>query len=363
VPLSSLTLSALLAVCVYYVVVWILVGRDPKPGIFVAQYDPPVGLSPAMVRFLWKERFDDRVFWSGVLSLVAKGAASLNSSGQFTMVSPTGVDSITCSPEERPLLSWIKHRKKHATVSLLDPDTSYAASQMAVALRQAAVGKWLLNNRQYVLSGVVASAVAICIVASPRTTEQWEALLLGPGVAAPGVFYLAFVLMRLTDLLRAARVHISRPVLKRAILLGFMMFPCAAAIALGSVVMGSVLGVRTLFATAFLVLINLLFLHWMKAPTAAGRELLDKIEGFRHFLRSVDKFPMDRVDAPSDHPGLYERYLPYAVALEVEQDWSDRFIFLTETFHAPSELAGYHSFYLGMWNDKPVEIVLGPPKK
>jgi len=34
------------ALLVYYFVVWLAVGRDPKPGTIVPRYQPPVNLSP-----------------------------------------------------------------------------------------------------------------------------------------------------------------------------------------------------------------------------------------------------------------------------------------------------------------------------
>ena len=58
--------------------------------------------------------------------------------------------------------------------------------------------------------------------------------------------------------------------------------------------------------------------------------------------------------------GLYEKYLPYALALEVEQAWGDQFLALASTFHQNAGLAGAESFYLGMWNGKPVEVVYKP---
>jgi hypothetical protein len=69
---------------------------------------------------------------------------------------------------------------------------------------------------------------------------------------------------------------------------------------------------------------------------------------------------MDREDAPSDHAGVYEKYLPYAVALEVDQRWSDKLVALASTLHKNEELVQAHSFYLGMWNGKPVEMVFTP---
>jgi hypothetical protein len=109
--------------------------------------------------------------------------------------------------------------------------------------------------------------------------------------------------------------------------------------------------------TIFLTLLNVLQAQGMKAPTQDGMRLLTEIEGFRLFLKSVERLPMQRADAPSDKAGHYERYLPYAVAREVEQAWGDQFLALASTFHQNAGLRGAASFYLGMWNGKPVEVV------
>jgi Predicted membrane protein (DUF2207) len=59
-----------------------------------------------------------------------------------------------------------------------------------------------------------------------------------------------------------------------------------------------------------LVGINLLF-HWLlKAPTGAGRDLLDKIKGFRMFLQAVDGDRLNRLMPPDKTPelrGLHRR--------------------------------------------------------
>jgi hypothetical protein len=88
--------------------------------------------------------------------------------------------------------------------------------------------------------------------------------------------------------------------------------------------------------------------------------LLTEIEGFRTFLNSVERLPMGRTDQPADHAGLYEKYLPYAIALEVEQAWGDRLIALTSTFHENASVPGAEAFYPGMWNGKPLEIIYKP---
>ena len=92
------------------------------------------------------------------------------------------------------------------------------------------------------------------------------------------------------------------------------------------------------------------------------KKLLTEIEGFRLFLKSVERLPMQRSDEPSDKGGHYEKYLPYALALEVEQAWSDQFLALSSTFHQNAGVPGAESFYLGMRDGKPVEVVYGPER-
>jgi len=69
---------------------------------------------------------------------------------------------------------------------------------------------------------------------------------------------------------------------------------------------------------------------------------------------------MQRAEPPSENAGLYEKYLPYAVALEVEQRWGDRFVALASTTHTNAGLPSAESFYLGMWDGKPLEIIYKP---
>jgi uncharacterized membrane protein len=96
------------------------------------------------------------------------------------------------------------------------------------------------------------------------------------------------------------------------------------------------------------------------SPTAKGRKLRNEIEGFREFLLSVEQLPQDRIEAPGDEAGLYERYLPYALALEVEQSWCDKLVALRSTFHEGEAIPGVRPFYLGMWDGAPVEVVYRP---
>jgi uncharacterized membrane protein len=78
-------------------------------------------------------------------------------------------------------------------------------------------------------------------------------------------------------------------------------------------------------ATVVLGLLNILFYHLMERPTLEGRGVLNQLEGFRTFLTATDADRLDRMTAPDGTPEVFERFLPYAIALGVENRWAERF--------------------------------------
>jgi uncharacterized membrane protein len=64
---------------------------------------------------------------------------------------------------------------------------------------------------------------------------------------------------------------------------------------------------------------------WMSAPTVEGRRVLDHIAGFKRYLSVTERERLDRMTPPEDTPEIFEKYLPYAIALGVENRWADRF--------------------------------------
>ena len=67
------------------------------------------------------------------------------------------------------------------------------------------------------------------------------------------------------------------------------------------------------------------FLYLMRAPTPAGRDVMDDIEGFRIYLGTAEQDRLDRMRSPELTPEVFEAFLPYAYALGVENDWCNRF--------------------------------------
>ena len=63
----------------------------------------------------------------------------------------------------------------------------------------------------------------------------------------------------------------------------------------------------------------------LKAPTLAGRKLLDNVDGFRHYVDIAEKHELNYKNPEGRTPELFERFLPYALALGIEQKWAEQF--------------------------------------
>jgi uncharacterized membrane protein len=100
--------------------------------------------------------------------------------------------------------------------------------------------------------------------------------------------------------------------------------------------------------------LHAVFFHLLKAPTFSGRCLMDKVEGFKMFLGAVDGDRLNRIPPPEQSTAFFEKFLPYAMALDVEKHWADKFsgILATAGTAPGSNSATYApSFYSGNgWN-------------
>jgi uncharacterized membrane protein YgcG len=88
----------------------------------------------------------------------------------------------------------------------------------------------------------------------------------------------------------------------------------------------------------------------MKRPTLRGRKLLDAMLGFMDYLEVAEKDELNLRNPPEKTPQLFESYLPYALALGVDQEWSEKF---AAVLAAVRDRNGEHyqpSWYGGSWD-------------
>jgi len=74
-----------------------------------------------------------------------------------------------------------------------------------------------------------------------------------------------------------------------------------------------------------LAAITSLSFSWLQAPSREGRKIMDQIDGFKLYLGVAEKDRLNFANPPEETPELFERFLPYAIALDVENAWAKRF--------------------------------------
>jgi uncharacterized membrane protein YgcG len=74
-----------------------------------------------------------------------------------------------------------------------------------------------------------------------------------------------------------------------------------------------------------LVLSHGLFIWLLKAPTKLGRQVMDKFEGLKLYLSVAEADDLNSRYPLHTTPEVFEKFLPFAIALDVEQQWAERF--------------------------------------
>ncbi len=105
-----------------------------------------------------------------------------------------------------------------------------------------------------------------------------------------------------------------------------------------------------IIAAVVVIAIFALFYYLLKAPTPFGQRLLDEIEGFRLYLSTAEQNRLDILHPPEKTPELFEKLLPYALALDVENQWSEKFATVFANMSKESHAGSAHyspSWYAG----------------
>ena len=103
-------LAAPAALCIYYFLVWLSIGRGPKPGTAVVRYEPPPGISAAAARYLVTTGSDGRSLAAVIAALAAHNCLSVevhDGTYKLTRLSPNPGEESKLAPEEKHALQFL----------------------------------------------------------------------------------------------------------------------------------------------------------------------------------------------------------------------------------------------------------------
>ncbi len=264
VLIALVTLALVLAYCLRR---WHKVGRDPAPGTVIARYDPPAEHTPADLRFMQRMgKYDNRCFSSDLLDMAVHGSLRIH--------------------REKTLL-----KDEWALEKTAPSMPAVHAGQRSLLAKLFAKGATRLD-----LKNTQAATISSAKLEHLRYLEK-----------------------------RFNPVFFKRNT--GNVVTAWLIAAIGIAMAFGFSGGG---GIPLIFLVAALTTTALIvFGVLVKAPTAEGRRLMDDIEGLKLYLGVAERDELKNMPGPDAPPlldaGRYERLLPYAVALEVEDAWTKKF--------------------------------------
>lgn len=323
-PLAGF-LAALLGLLGYYFVAWKTAGRGPRAGTVVPLFAPPDGMSAAEVRYIESMGYDDRCFAAAIVECgihgelrLVEGDKPFIGKPETTLVRTRGRGGLP--HRERTMLAELFKSGDSIAMDNANHERFSAASKaLEERLEGSHKGRLFLTNRAWAWTGLL---VLLAAMLGTATVVAWSDFYVTPIERAVPAVGLALVAGALV--LRWRRLSGWLPVALTVV--------CALAglgLLAASIVM---LGQAVPFSSWGWVLAPLLTLPvvlsafaWMSAPTREGRAVMDRIAGFEQYLSITEEERLEALHPPEKTPELFERFLPYAIALGVENRWADKF--------------------------------------
>jgi hypothetical protein len=365
---------------VFYVVCWLAVGRDPKIENVAPRYEPPTGISPGVARYILTGGSDGTTLAAVLAGLAAKGVVAIQPQSGSYAVSLLN-SSLILLPDEAAVvrtlfnvLSTVQPYADSNTAIIGEPSPQTSGRQAihnasfppaVVTMRNdgafseemvapgsgAAVGRAPSPESQVVIDPLAASAIKNHIDALQDTfrknlqgvyfrqnfryagigvfaTFAWG-LFIAATLEASSSMFITFWLLMFTSIagLVIGGMWTSKPTRPSAkqrvarVLVPVFFFGLP-----GAMIYFAALPQSHGFVLALLlsVLLNSIFFVIMRAPTPRGLIILQQLAGFREFLMRVEQDPLDRVNTPEQRAELMNRFLPYAIALNVREGWGDK---------------------------------------
>jgi hypothetical protein len=335
----------------FYSIAWLRVGRDPRIGPVTPQYQPPAGISPGMARYITTGGSDGTTLAAILTQLAAKGVISVQPRGGAYDVQLLN-GKIAVMPEEAAVIKALlnvvlpvepylaTHTAKVGKPDLLrstpddlgslvstgvkgqgtiDPGNASLIRSLIDAtqgsFRQNLQGIYFRENQKFAGIGTAITLVWALFTAlflkdqSSVFLTFWLFMFTSIAGLVIGVFYSS----------KPMRPNLRQRVSSAVLPLLFFIGP-------GAVIYFIALPGAHGFVLALLmaVLFNSIAFVIMRAPTVLGQSVITQLAGFREFLRRVEQDQLERLNTPEQKAELMNRFLPYAIALNVREGWGDQ---------------------------------------
>ena len=347
---SLVALLGVLALTIFYLVSWWHFGRDPKRGTVIPLFAAPAGLSPEAVRYIHKMAYDRKAFAAALINMAVKGALKISQEHSTYTLTRTGrnVRDFGLSASEIAMADCL-FTSDNDSIEL--KQSNHDAVQRAItalksSLKAECEKHYFVTNSGWFLGGLAIlglTGVAAAMLSDDAGTAAILMVFLG-GWSAGTAFLLHQAYDNWVSVFRGPGSRILN--FFSALIVSVFAVPFTGGLIFGLFMFGLAM---TYWASAALTVggfLAYLFYHLLKAPTAAGALILDQIDGFKMYLQTAEKDRLEMLNPPQVTPEVFEKFLPYAIALDCENEWSKKFAAEAEAAGRGAD-AGYG--YTPLW--------------
>ncbi len=319
-------------ILLYQLITWLMVGKDPRAGTIVPQYLPPDDLSPAAVREVVKMGFDNRCFAAEIVGMAAKNFLRIeqDDSGKYTLVKTNNLQAMRKLTDTEALIA--RGLFPNNSRLLLSPANREMIAGTIGDLKKLLSARfekiYFVRNGIYVVPSLILTAATFITMVWLADNElKPVALFMCVWLSGwtAGVIALSAMVMNLWKAVLKGKQPKKMLSAGGALFMTLFALPFLLGELFGIGVLANSTSSTTVIIMAVAIASNFLYHELLKAPTRLGRVALDKIEGFKLFLAATEEDQIKRLAPINWNLETFNKYLPYAVALDIEDEWSAKF--------------------------------------
>ncbi len=318
--------GGVLLLLLFYGFAWRAVGKDPEKGVIFPHYEPPKGFSPASMRFIKKMGYDPKTFATALVNLAVKGYVKIREEDHTYTIERIDRVNGSLAPGESVLLRKLLVDKVQKLDNEDHAHIKKALKAHEKSLRNNYERLYFNSNLQaFIVGGLITAGVFFSVImlvseSLPSAIFGVVALvMLGIG-GGRGIRDMSTKLPSYSG--SKSIVGLLALIISSVSFLALFAF---AYFFLEALIQDPWARAGMLLLGITLIVINALFYQLMKAPTLRGRKLLDRVDGFEEYLKVAEEEDLKLRNPPKKTPQLFEKYLPYAMALDVEDLWGEKF--------------------------------------
>lgn len=315
----------------YYITTWRKHGKDlPKP-IAIPQFTPPNDISPASTGMIYDEAFDLSLISTSIINLAVKGFLRIEEierkvifsfgKKQYKLVKLKDGDSSLPSEEALVMRDLFAESDEISLGEKYNSkvQTMLISYQMDLQLQHKNTLAEGQNLKFRIIPWVVLILYLVLLFYYVRNVPL-EFFVTFAIFAIPTYVLMAFILIIISSIRKQKQKKLNSISLSLALIVGVIgLFSYHPSYQFSSTALAVFIGAPVILIG------HMLYSYLIVRPGKKKLQMQADIEGLKMYINLAEEKQMQFFNPPKVTPEIFEKLLPYAIALKTEKVWGDKF--------------------------------------